>query len=71
MAIMRKSEIKKLSSEELRKRLNEFRLELMKLNAQRKIGGAVNSGRIRELRRTIARILTELNLREVKGNRGM
>ena len=38
MAIMRKSEIKKLSSEELRKRLNEFRLELMKLNAQRKIG---------------------------------
>ena len=65
MAIMRKKEIKEMNEEDLKKKLNEFRLELMKLNAQRKVGGSVNPGRIRELRRTIARILTELNLRKL------
>ncbi|HIQ50225.1 MAG TPA: 50S ribosomal protein L29 [Nanoarchaeota archaeon] len=64
MAIIRKKEIKKMSEEELKKKLNEFRLELMKLNAQRVVGAVTNPGRIRELRRCIARILTELNLRK-------
>lgn len=63
MAVMRKKEIKTLPEEELRKKLNEFRLELMKLNAQRMVGGSTNPGKIRELKKTIARILTELNLR--------
>ncbi len=63
MAILRKSEIKKMGEEELRKKLDEFRLEIMKLNAQRHVGGSINPGRLRELRRTVARILTELNLR--------
>ncbi len=73
MAILRKKEIKTMSGEELRKKLADFRLEIMKLNAQRKVGGSINPGRLRELRKTVARILTELNLRgrEVKGNRGM
>jgi large subunit ribosomal protein L29 len=52
---------------ELRKKLNEFRLELMKLNAQRMVGGSINPGRVRELRRTIARICTEMNLRKISG----
>lgn len=64
MAIIRKKEIKELGEEELKKKLNEFRLELMKLNAQRVVGGSTNPGRIRELKRSIARILTELNLRK-------
>ena len=64
MAVMRKKEIKELSEEQLRKKLSEFKLELMKLNAQRVVGGSTNPGRIRELRRCIARILTELNLRK-------
>ncbi len=63
MAILRKSEIKKMGEEELRKKLDEFRLEIMKLNAQRYVGGSINPGRLRELRRTVARILTELKLR--------
>ncbi len=64
MALIRKKEIKELGEEELRKKLSEFRLELMKLNAQRVVGGSTNPGRIRELRKSIARILTELNLRK-------
>ncbi len=64
MALIRKKEIKELGEEELRKKLSEFRLELMKLNAQRVVGGSTNPGRIKELRKSIARILTELNLRK-------
>jgi large subunit ribosomal protein L29 len=56
-----------MSEAELRKKLNEFRLELMKLNAQRMVGGSINPGRVRELRRTIARIYTEMNLRKISG----
>ncbi len=59
MAVLRAKEIKNLSREEAMKRLREIKLELMKERAQARIGGAVkNPGRIRELRRTIARIYT-------------
>ncbi len=60
MALIRKSELKKMSNEELKKKLNELRLELVKLNAQRAVGGSVNPGKLRETKRTIARILTYL-----------
>ncbi len=66
MALIRKSELKKMSREDLKKKLNELRLELMKLNAQRVVGGSVNPGRLRETRRTIARILTYLKGGEKK-----
>jgi large subunit ribosomal protein L29 len=48
-----------MSSTERRRKLLELRNELMKMVATVKSGGAVeNPGRIRELRRAIARILT-------------
>jgi large subunit ribosomal protein L29 len=48
-----------MSSAERRRKLLELRNELMKMVATVKSGGAVeNPGRIRELRRAIARILT-------------
>ncbi len=62
MAIIRKSELKKMSAEELEKKLAELRMELLKLNAQRAVGASVNPGRLRETKKTIARILTYLNL---------
>ncbi len=65
MAILRKSEIRRMGEEELKKKLADFRLEIMKLNAQRKVGGSINPGRFRELRKTVARILTELNFRKI------
>jgi len=43
-------------------RLNELRLELAKERAQIAVGGSPsNPGRVKEIRKTIARILTELN----------
>jgi large subunit ribosomal protein L29 len=59
LPILRKREIKQLLPEEREKKLGELRTELVKLRTSVRAGGNVeNAGRIRELRRTIARILT-------------
>ncbi|MBI4017936.1 MAG: 50S ribosomal protein L29 [Candidatus Aenigmarchaeota archaeon] len=59
MAIIRAKEMRDLGEQELTKRLDELRLELAKSRAQVAIGGAPqNPGRIKEIRRTIARALT-------------
>ena len=59
MPILRKREIRQFLPEERDKRLAELRTELVKLNTSVKSGGNVeNVGRIRQLRRTIARIHT-------------
>jgi large subunit ribosomal protein L29 len=59
LPILRKREIKQLLPEEREKKLGELRTELVKLRTSVRAGGNVeNPGRIRELRRTIARILT-------------
>ena len=59
MPILRLKDIRAMSSEDRRKKLTELRTELMRLKTMIKAGGAVeNPGRIRELRKTIARILT-------------
>ncbi len=67
MAILRKAEIRKMSREEMDKKLIELRKELMRLNTQRTQSSLEKPGRIREVRRTIARILTIR--KEVKGNK--
>jgi large subunit ribosomal protein L29 len=62
LPILRKRELKQLTSEEREKRLSELRTELVKLRTSVKSGGNVdNVGRIREIRRTIARLLTVEN----------
>jgi len=59
LPILRKREIRQLLPEEREKKLAELRTELAKLRTSVKAGGNVeNVGRIRELRRTIARIIT-------------
>ncbi len=59
MAVLRKKEIRKLDDKEARKKLEELRLELSKERAKINIGASVTSpGRIKEIRRSIARILT-------------
>ena len=65
MPILRKRELKQLLPEEREKKLAELRTELVKLRTSVKSGGTVeNVGRIRELKLTIARILTVENLKE-------
>ena len=56
---MRMKEIREMKPEERLKRLRELRVELSKLRTTVESGGTIeNPARIREIRRTIARILT-------------
>jgi large subunit ribosomal protein L29 len=67
MAIIKKKDMKKLDDRELDKKLSEMRLELAKQRASVKIGATVTSpGRIREIRKTLARGLTIKNQRQVE-----
>jgi large subunit ribosomal protein L29 len=72
MPILRLKEISDMSSEERTKKLSELRTELAGLKTMVRAGGAVeNPARMKELRRTIAQILTienenKLGLREAK-----
>lgn len=62
MPILRLKEIRDMSSEERRKKVSELKTELLRLKTMIKAGGTVeNPARIRELRKTIARILTVEN----------
>jgi large subunit ribosomal protein L29 len=59
MPIMRLKEIRGMSSEERMKKLTELKTELLRLKTMVKAGGTVeNPARMKELRKTIARILT-------------
>jgi len=59
LPILRKREIRQMMPEERKKRLNELRTELVRLRTTVAAGGTIeNPARIREIRRTIARILT-------------
>ena len=67
MAIFRAHEVRQISDVELSEQLSKLRLELIQKYAKVSSGGATeNPGRIRELKRTIARILTEINGRRGK-----
>lgn len=61
---MNVKEIRDKSNDELLKTLDEFKKELFDLRFQRATGSIDNPMRIRELRRSIARILTVLKERE-------
>ena len=59
MAIIRVDEIRKLTKEDRAKRLSELKAELSKLMATKAMGGSIeNPGRIRLLKKTIARFNT-------------
>jgi large subunit ribosomal protein L29 len=67
MAIFRANEVHQMSNVELSEQLSKLRLELIQKYAKVSSGGATeNPGRIRELKRTIARILTEMNSRSAE-----
>lgn len=59
MAILRTKELREMNEKDLDKKLNELKLELAKEKANINIGASVISpGRIKEIKRTIARIET-------------
>jgi large subunit ribosomal protein L29 len=62
MPILRMKEIISMSSEDRTKKVSELRAELSRLRTMISAGGSVeNPTRVRELRRTIAQILTVEN----------
>lgn len=59
MAILRADEIRKMNPDEKQEELDKLKLELIRERAVASAGGAPeNPGRIKEIRRTIARIKT-------------
>lgn len=59
MAILRASEIREMGAEEADDKLNQLRSDLMKIRGVLASGGIPeNVGRMRETRRTIARLIT-------------
>lgn len=65
MAILKKKEIAIMGIEELQNRMNDLRVELLKVNTQK--SSKTSPRKIKEIKKTIARILTSTNkLNKVK-----
>ena len=58
MAILKMRKIREMGEKELDERLKELRMELSKERGASEVGGTVkNPGKIKEMRKTIARIM--------------
>jgi len=66
LPILRMSQIREMSHEDREKRLEEFRTELSKVNTMIKAGGSIeNPGRVKALKKIIARVLTVMREEEL------
>jgi len=64
MAILRIKEIRDMDDSTLKSKLEEIKKEFVKLNTNSRVSGKnINTGHIKELRRTIARVQTVLRER--------
>jgi large subunit ribosomal protein L29 len=62
MPILRIQEIRDMSSDERDEKIQELRTELTKLRTMVNAGGAIeNPGRVKAIRKAIAKILTVMN----------
>lgn len=67
MAILRKKELNSLSDKDLDKKINDLRTELIKANGlSASKSSPDNPGKIKEIKRVIARILT---IKKMRGNK--
>ena len=64
---MKTNDIRKLSTEEINKKIAESKEELFNLRMKQATGNLENPSRIRELRKTVARLKTILKEREIEG----
>ena len=60
-------EFKKLTTEEINKKIAENKEELLKLRMKQATSGLENTARINELRKDVARLKTILASREIEG----
>lgn len=64
---MKASELRRMKLEELKKRAEELKMELLKLRFKQKISGLDNPMAIRKMRRDVARVLTVMREKELRG----
>lgn len=62
---MKARELRDLSREDLKRKLDELKTELFNLRFQKAVGQLGNPMRIRQVRRDIARVLTVMREREL------
>ncbi|MCI7505807.1 MAG: 50S ribosomal protein L29 [Eggerthellaceae bacterium] len=62
---MKASEIRELSSDDLQAKLKEARAELFNLRFQMATSQLDNTARVKQVKKDIARILTEMRAREL------
>ena len=65
--IVKTKEIRELTTEEINKKIAESKEELFNLRMKQATGSLENPARIRELRKTVARLKTILREREIEG----
>ncbi len=66
---MKAGELRDLTLDELREKHLQYKEELFNLRLQNAIGQLCNTGRIKEVKRTIARILTVVREKELSPDR--
>ena len=64
---MKTNEIRKLTTEEINKKIVESKEELLKLRFKQATGSLENPARVKELRKDVARFITILKEREIEG----
>jgi len=64
---MKNSEIRKLTTEEINKKIDECKEELFNLRMKQATGSLEKPSRIHELRKLVARLKTILREREIQG----
>ena len=65
--IVKTNELRKLTTEEINKKITENKEELFNLRMKQATGSLENSARINELRKDVARFKTILREREIEG----
>ena len=65
MEVMKAKEVKELTTAELKERLDAQKAELAQMKLQHSISPLDNPSQLREVRKTIARLATEIRQREL------
>ena len=65
----KKEAIREMSTPDLNDRLDQAREQLVKMRLNHSVSPLDNPNQIREMRKNIARYLTELRRRELEGNK--
>lgn len=70
MILMKIEEVRKLSTEEITKKIKEYKEELFNLRFSQATGNLEKPSRIRELRKEVARMKTIIRERELQEKQG-